>query len=238
MLAKVKAKASELLAEGLAEKALEKYSELIKTGHGWSGMVRGQGLQHMQKLRKRLCMFVLCESLQVVQTSASYQVVKPEHLHHRQWVTTRHDIILAGLDEEHDPAHDMFFFARLRGGATALIMAARAEVLLKLGRPRGQWVDALPTERDGKGASFTYQRDEGKGLKGCNADLLKLAKICQIDENMNVILRFSVQQIYCRRNLLRPCAAIRDCCAALQMNADCGKVRRKWLAGRNKTLLS
>lgn len=71
VLAKVKAKASELLAEGLAEKALEKYSELIKTG-----------------------------------------------------------------------------------GATALIMAARAEVLLKLGRP---------------------------------------------------------------------CAAIRDCCAALQMNADCGK---------------
>lgn len=37
VLAKVKQKASLLLAEGLAEKALEKYSELIKTGESDAG---------------------------------------------------------------------------------------------------------------------------------------------------------------------------------------------------------
>jgi len=37
VLAKVKQKASLLIAEGLAEKALEKYSELIKTGESDAG---------------------------------------------------------------------------------------------------------------------------------------------------------------------------------------------------------
>ena len=79
MLAKVKAKASELLAEGLAEKALEKYSELIKTGQGWSGI----GVCS----RKRLC-YGCYASLKVGQNSANYQVMKSEHLSRRQWVTT------------------------------------------------------------------------------------------------------------------------------------------------------
>lgn len=65
MLAKVKAKASELLAEGLAEKALEKYSELIKTGQGWSGGVRVCSI--CRKIRKLLCYGSHMESLQVVQ---------------------------------------------------------------------------------------------------------------------------------------------------------------------------
>ena len=70
MLAKVTAKASELLAEGLAEKALEKYSELIKTGQGWSGGGQAGGVRVCsicRKIRKLLCYGSHMESLQVVQ---------------------------------------------------------------------------------------------------------------------------------------------------------------------------
>ena len=87
---------------------------------------------------------------------------------------------------------------------------------------------------------FLYGVSKGQRERmmcGCNADLLKLAKMSMINPWYHSPFSI-VQQIYCRHNLLRPCAAIRDCCAALQMNADCGKVGRKRLAGRNKTLLS
>jgi len=91
VLAKVKAKASELLAEGLAEKALEKYSELIKTGQGWSG---GQGLQHMQKDQKT---FVLWESHGVTASCANFCKLSSYAAGTLEAPRMGHDIILAGL---------------------------------------------------------------------------------------------------------------------------------------------
>ena len=83
------------------------------------------------------------------------------------------------------------FLASLGGGATALIMAARAEVLLKLGR-QGRCIATI----DRKGSFMEYQRDKGTGwFVECNADLLKLAKMSMINlwYHLDPFGKFSVQ---------------------------------------------